>query len=440
MILRVTIFFILCLMPLHARAQSSDSTSYSLDPQFRVGVRGYEPHGLAIVENQTDGLANFEITDQLKLQVGARILSNAAYVNDRDHYGTLGGYEGAESELREANLEYRNGPILIRVGSQVVVWGEAFGTYYADIINPKDLRTAGFGDINEFRKPIEMINLQYIRPEWSLQFLFIPFYRPNRMPRPFSDFFPTSFAEAITQSGVSLANVDFDQSPDPESKAADFALRYQGRLGAFDYSVFTFFHTDRNPVFRFGFKSPTELYVRTSSRATNATGLTFSWAGDAVVVRGEVVHYSKRSFNFLTKNVLDPIGIMTSDQDVIVLGADLPLNQFAAFEGATGWQIGTQISYDRIAELNQLGRSQSESLIGFQLSRDADRATAFRIFGGLSLVDRSLVIQASASKWINENFQIGPEVWFVDGRAGSQLGDIRQASRLMFVLKGAFRG
>lgn len=434
------VMFILCLCGATAIAQTVEPFNYSLDPRFRVGIRANEPHGPSNIDNQTDGVVTYRMNTQLTFQLGARFQSDAAYNIDRDHYHTLGLYEGAESELREANVEYRNGPVIVRLGSQIVIWGEAFGTYYADLINPKDLRTAGFGDINDFRQPIEMVNLQYVRESWSLQFLAIPFYRPDRLPRPYSDFFPTSVADVVTRSGISLSNVDYDQSPDAPSKSPDLAFRYQSRLGAFDFSAFTFFHADRNPVFRVGFKSLSEIYVRTTSRPTNATGLTFSWAGNAVVVRGEFVHFANRSFNNLTGSVFNPIGVVSSDQNILVLGVDFPLNQLSLFAGAANWQFGLQFSADQISEPNPLGREQNESMIGFQVVRDSDRTIAYQLFGGLSLGDRSMVVQASASKWIDDNFKVGPELWLIQGAEGSRLGDIRQASRLMLVLKGAFRG
>ncbi|CAN5479203.1 hypothetical protein BH10BDE1_BH10BDE1_24320 [soil metagenome] len=423
-----------------ASAQTAESFSYNLDPRFRVGLRLNEPRGPSNIDNQTDGVVTYGLNSQLTFQIGARFQSDAAYNADRDHYQTLNAFEGAESELREANVEYRSGPMIVRVGSQTVIWGEAFGTYYADLINPKDLRTAGFGDINDFRKPIEMVNLQYVQESWSLQLLVIPFYRPDRLPRPYSDFFPASVTTALARSGIALSNVDFDQSPDAPSKSPDLAFRYQSRLGAFDFSAFAFFHADRSPVFRVDLKSPSEIYLRTTSRPTNATGLTFSWAGNAVVVRGEFVHFANRSFNTLTGHVLTPIGVAASDQNILVLGADFPLNQLSLFADATNWQFGLQLSTDQIGEPNPLGRKQNESMVGFQILRDSDRTIAYRLFGGLSLGDSSVAVQASASKWIDENFKLGPELWFVQGSAGSRLGDIRQASRLMLVLKGAFRG
>ena len=47
----------------------------------------------------------------------------------------------------------------VRVGNQSVVWGEAFGAYYADIVNPKDLRQSALGDVATWRLPIPMVNV-----------------------------------------------------------------------------------------------------------------------------------------------------------------------------------------------------------------------------------------------------------------------------------------
>jgi hypothetical protein len=42
-------------------------------------------------------------------------------------------------------LQYKRNKFQLRFGNQQLVWGEAFGFFFADIINPKDTREFGLG-------------------------------------------------------------------------------------------------------------------------------------------------------------------------------------------------------------------------------------------------------------------------------------------------------
>lgn len=417
-----------------AAAADFHDFQWRLDSRFRAGMRLNHPRGLATLQQQAEYGQSAGWGDNWKYQLSARLRADAAYAMDFDRYGDLAKNDGPEVELRDANVLYRNGNLSLRVGSQLVVWGEAFGTFYADVVNPKDLREAGFGEVADFRKPIEMLNLQYIESSWSAQLLYVPFYRGNRLPRLQSDFFPSSVAGRF--GGLSPQSVDFDQSDDPEDKRGDIGGRIQFRAGAFDVSLFGLDHIDRQPLFNLTWTGFTSARLRTLSRRTLVTGLTASWAGDVTVVRAEAVRFNSRSFNRHSGSFLSPLAVTTADQWLLVAGIDWPLQH----GWLKGWQVGFQYSEDRIDNSEVITRSQREAMFGFQLFRDSVSGTSVNLFAGTALQDGSWLVQASALRPANENLEAGAELWLFEGATDSQLGSIRQGSRLMFIVKGAFSG
>ncbi len=414
-----------------ANAGNLTDLAWKISSRFRYGLRTTDPLGLATLQSQTEGELSGPISSAWTYQIGARLTGDGAHAIQFDRYQDLYRNEVPAIELREANLEYRSGPVLLRVGSQVIVWGEAFGAFYADIVNPKDLREAGFGDISDLRIPIEMMNLQYIQNSWSAQLVYIPFYRPNRLPRPGSDFFPRNLKSRFSQ-----LNLDFDQSSNPEDKNGDFGLRGQGQIGSVDFSAFVFSHIDRSPLLRVIPTSFTSVKVRTSSTRTLALGVSFSWATDDFVVRGEGVRLAERSFNVDTQNPAEPIAALTSAQEIAVLGVDIPLQSKAL----RGWQVGLQVSDDRVDLPNALGRARRQQFLGLQLMRDSESDATYQVLGGTSVTDGSWLIQTSALFPQSDNMSIGVDAWIFEGAPDSQLGALRDGSRLMFIIKGAFRG
>lgn len=405
--------------------------SWRLDSRFRYGLRVGEPMGLATLQHQAAMLSEGPIGDSWSFQLGARIRGDGAYTVAKHHFAELEKQDPPEVLLREANLEYRTGDWILRIGSQVFTWGEAFGSFFADVVNPKDFREAGFGEIRDLSDPVEAVNLIYAQSEWSLQAVYLPFYRANKLPYPSSDFFPLALADRFR--GMTI---DFDQSENPTNNDGDLGLRARVQLGAFDVAFFGFSQTDRQPIFLVTPTSLTQARIRTKSSRLQTYGGTMTWAGDRFVVRGEILKNINRSFNVLQNSLLNPLGEIEGEQDIFVLGLDWPWNSGRL----KGWQAGVQASYDRVSIPQVFGRRETEWSIGAQLFKDPETGTRYKFFGALSGADGSWLFQASAMSPYGRNFEMGWETWLFGGERDSQFGSLKKSSRVMWVIKGVFSG
>lgn len=414
-----------------ARGQSASGKplEWKLDTRSGFGMHTNGANDLASHRHQLEFEQVSRPSGQWTFKFGARARVEAAYAANPTRYGDLAQKEGQETELREVSGQFRSGGFSAKIGSQTVVWGEAFGAFYADIINPKDLREAAIGDLSEIRRPVEMINLQYVDDMWSVQALYAPFFRANLLPGFQSDFFPSTLT-----SRLGTTNIQVDGSPHVDGAQGDVGGKLQARLGAADVSVFHFSHIDRQPVFEITNGSPVTIKSRHSR--TEAEGLTLSWANDNTVIRAEVVRFSGRKMN-VAPNLADLVAGRLSrseaaEQWVGVLGIDYPL--------AGGWNFGVQYSEDVVSGIEPSFRMLREGLLGLQFTKDFDNGRRFSLLGASAVNDGSFMIQSSLMAPRSRNLEMGVEGTFFGGASESTWGSRVGASRVVFVIKGFFRG
>ncbi len=125
----------------------------------------------------------------------AKISGNAfydAYYSDKGRNDfpneTLRAYE-QEFDLRDTFVE---GPITdairIKIGRQIIAWGESEGTAIVDMANPRDNRELGLVDIEDARIPIFASKLSYLAGAWEWNLVALHEFLPNKNPTEKSDF------------------------------------------------------------------------------------------------------------------------------------------------------------------------------------------------------------------------------------------------------------
>jgi len=98
------------------------------------------------------------------------------YSRDRNRYQTPHG----EEMVREMYLNYVSGPWTLRVGKQMIVWGETSLKRTADVINPLDIRShmMGIDDWEDFRKGQWMFRGFYqtsFKNDLTFEIIWIPY-------------------------------------------------------------------------------------------------------------------------------------------------------------------------------------------------------------------------------------------------------------------------
>ncbi|MFO7963952.1 MAG: DUF1302 family protein [Desulfobacterales bacterium] len=163
---------------------------------------------------------NGEFTENLKLKAEVLAVYESEYHREKgagipaNHYNQL--------DFRELRLSWQPTPFhSIRIGKQIVNWGESISARVGDVINPLDARfELGFTNLEDTRMPIWMVRgiHEFISIRSSLDWIYSPYWQPDRY--------------RVNRRESSFGNVNSDGSFTPIARFAAYPeTRYESQLG-----------------------------------------------------------------------------------------------------------------------------------------------------------------------------------------------------------------
>ena len=328
-------------------------------------------------------------------------------------------------ELWNAYLDFNQNSWRLRLGQQQVAWGEAFGFFYADIVNPKDFRERGLGKLADLRLPVPMANLQWIAKSISIQGLWVPSFKSNRSPTAKSDFFPESSVNVSLPPGITL---DTNSTYKLDDEVGNFGGRVSGTILGVDLSVLYYDHIDPQPYYLpdTGIPSGSRFLLRPHHNRIQSSALTFSTDFDGIIIRSENVYTPSRRLNTFSGGVLS---YEEASQRVHVLGVDFPR-----------WNklnIGIQGSIDTL-DTNEdiLFRNRELSLLSARLGLELRKERWIELLLSAETYDFSGMIQAKYIQPISSSheFELGSDIF--TGPVDTFFGQTSQATRIYFLVKG----
>ena len=272
-------------------------------------------HGLSKVRN----IAQFEASGSLSTNISYKASARAYYdaVFDlTDNYPELVRQDQeSEAVLRDFYMDFSLGDWDLRAGRQGIVWGEAIGLFFADIVNAKDLREFVLPEFEYIRKPQWAADLEYTRGNFHLELVWIPVPEFHDFGLPGSEF-PQAFP--IPQGTAALFNgVD---EPSAGLSNSETGARVSYLADGWDLSVFHFYTWDKFPT-NFRTVAAPGLYVFSPEhKRINITGATFAKEYGGAVLKGELVYYHGKRFSVLDETDLD--GVVEKDYLDYLLGVD----------------------------------------------------------------------------------------------------------------------
>lgn len=133
----------------------------------------------------------FPVAENWKMRISGNSFYDAYYSqNNRKKFSkdTLNAYE-AEVEFRDTFLEgLLIDSLWIKVGRQIIAWGESEGQAINDLANPRDNRELGLVDIEDARIPVLASKLSYLKGNWEWNLVAIHEFRPNKNGTESADF------------------------------------------------------------------------------------------------------------------------------------------------------------------------------------------------------------------------------------------------------------
>ena len=323
--------------------------------------------------------------------------------------------------LGDNYLKYKSDSWVLQTGYQDVVWGEAFGFNYADIVNPKDLKETFYSDYSESRLPLFLMNYKYFFENGSLQLLYSP------EPR-FSKPLPVSL---FTKGILPQANVVSHRQKTPDFfKEHEFGSKISTSFWGLDTSIFYFNYLERDPYYTLESASLTSITLRENHERVQSAGLSIAkTVYDNFVFRTDIVHTKDKKENFVSGlNLLNT----KLDSTNILLSLDTPTyyDISAIFIVASSW----------LSKDVPMGfRNKNESFSIIKLSYDLKEEKVFDLSYTHQYNDTSHALQALFTWPVSATLEMrfGGEHYWEEG--AGQLSKIESVSNIFFGIKNYFQ-
>lgn len=409
--------------PAVTAATPSTKYSYDLGYDVRYGVHTVGRPDAATHRHTMEYDQKADYNNQWSTVLGLRAEVEAAYASVPDRYSNTDvlKYESQSFFPKDNYLQYKDGRFRARAGYQQIVWGEAFGLYYADIVNPKDYRNAGLGDLSRNRLDSPLINLQWINSDSSWQVLYIPKPMFSLLPSAGSDF--NLFQLPATAPAIP---VTIERYADKNPTQGEYGLRYSQQINGFDFSFFYLNYFDRTPVYQITtqFVPTLSLKATPEYKPLQSAGATLTVDFTGYLVRSEIVQHLNREYNTYNGTT---VSSEKSDELVYVLGLDLPPRD--------KWQIGFQYSESRLKTASWLLRKSTQSTLAAHVGKTFRNDVVFDSVMTYYTSDSSQLLQASLGAPLSSQSEISIGADRFDGKSDTELGRFKNASRAWVMFK-----
>jgi hypothetical protein len=263
-----------------------------------------------------------KITPRVNYDLSTRIYYDALFSLSKTFAGNVKRDQQWDAELRNAFIDIDLGRAELRLGKQQIVWGQAVNLFFADVVNPRDLREFVLPNLNDIRIPTWAADLEFYFGNTHIEFVGLPILEHDKAGVPGSEF---AFQIPSAPAGAIL-NVADIKMPANNARNGVYGFRFSQLIRGWDVGGFYLYGYDYSPtLFRCLGVDPATggvaVNVTPEIMRKRTAGATFSKdAGGGVIIKGEFVYDKDRFFA-----VIDPLdldGVTKSDFFEYLFGLD----------------------------------------------------------------------------------------------------------------------
>lgn len=258
--------------------------------------------------------ASGSLSDSLEYRITPRFYYDPVYDITDNFPHTARESQRSEIELRDTYVDYSSGAMDLRIGKQQIVWGEAVGLFFADVVNAKDLREFVLPDFDLIRIPQWGVDVEYTHGEGHLELVWLPIRDFHRLGVSGSEF----HLDPTVPAGTPFTEVDPSKPPRSISNS-EAGARVGYLLGGWDLGAFYFYTWDKFPVPYRTISGSTYNFMPQYRRA-HIVGTSFSKELSDVVLKGELTF--NPGADLQTFDTTDADGIIESPVIDYLVGAD----------------------------------------------------------------------------------------------------------------------
>ena len=195
-----------------------EELAYNFQEQDEDYVFSREEAELTKMRSVLNLYLDLDLGEDWKMKVSGNAFYDAYYSQKEEDFfssETVSAYE-QELELRDTFVQ---GPLMnnlwLKVGRQIIAWGQSDSSQIVDMANPRDQREQGQTDLEDARIPVTSTKLSYIQSGWELNLVAIHEFRANKVGTKYSDYDPY----------ISLRKVYDIQDSELPSEKTEFLVR-----------------------------------------------------------------------------------------------------------------------------------------------------------------------------------------------------------------------
>jgi uncharacterized protein DUF1302 len=292
------------------------------DLRQETAVRIASPQNFSKIKEIAKLDMKFIFNDHFKLRLGGRGWIDGVYDLTDQYPKPVVSDMRSEAMIRDAYLDILLPSVNLRLGHQQIVWGEALGQFFADVVTPKDLREFFLPNFDDLRRPIWAFDIQYpFARNGIMELVLTPDRDVDRLALPGADF---AFRVPVTEGVESVLLKD--NRPKTNFKIWNAGLRFGYLVSGWDISAFYYTSADHLPALAKTVTAdeftgaPLVLLDPIHERVHNLAATFSKGIGQSIIVRGEFVLTAHRLFN--TKTPTIDRGLAAKGQFRYVLGLD----------------------------------------------------------------------------------------------------------------------
>ncbi len=262
--------------------------NFTLKHEIAIGINS--PH--ETVNNRSSFRIEYEkyFLDDFYLRVDTKLNAfwgsdHRAKAENRDIF--------LENSSRDAFLQFSKGNTSVKVGRQVLIWGESDGGAITDVISPRNFSELFFISLEEARIGQFMATVDRFGPSGTWSLFYVPDAQFNEYPEPGTQYYIDPF-----QGTAEVRGGDVDRG--------EYGLRWKKTFGRSDIAVMAASLIDNDFSFRqAGFTDDGRLLVRRDRERFGMLGATFNFASGNWIFSGELAWKSSKAFTTDTLGLLD---------------------------------------------------------------------------------------------------------------------------------------
>ena len=264
------------------------------------------------------------VSESIDWKISGHVIYDPVFEFDNFFSDKVEDDQKLDAYLHETYLDIALGNWELRLGRQLIVWGEAVGLFFADIVSGLDLREFVLPEFELIRLPQWAARAEYFSGDFYGELVWIPIVTTDSIGEFGAEFYPV--ASHSVPPGVRLRVRDENVPRDPGSEFG-FGLRGSYLKNGWDMSLFYYTSPDRTAAFE---RQITTLPVPTVTlrpihERIHQFGGTLAKDLDAVLIKSEVVYTKDRLAS--VARLTDADGLVETDELRYLIGADWAIDR-----------------------------------------------------------------------------------------------------------------